>query len=122
MKASIVFALSLCLLACQGQPKYRPPAPIPPGWEAGDPCRELRVVTRVRPVFPRAAAAYDQEGWVAMKYHVAPNGVPFNIRVVKSSPEGVFEQASVAAITRWRYAPIEYPVRNCAHLDIFQLE
>jgi len=122
VRRSLAFVAGIVLAACAEEPKYRPPAPIPAGWEAGSPCAQLKLVNKEWPTYPRVAAAYDQEGWVALKYHVAQNGVPFNIRVVKSSPEGVFEQASVAAMTRWRYAPPDYPVRNCSHLDIYQLQ
>ncbi len=122
MNRAIVL-IGLCVIAgCAQEPKYQSPAPIPRGFETGNPCSIMQPSTTVPPAYPRGAAAYGQRGWVALKYHVAPNGVPFNIRVAKSSPQGIFEVAAIQALSRWRYPPIDYPVQNCAHLDVFQPE
>ena len=107
---------------CASEPKFRPPAPVPYEFLLNNPCVQHKPYQKVPPTYPRAAAALDQEGWVAMKYHIAANGVPFNVRVYKSSPEGVSDAASIAALNRWRYPAIAYPVSNCVHLDIYSLD
>ena len=56
-----------------------------------------------------------------MKYHVAANGDVVNVRVVASSPAGVFDDASVAALAHSRYAAMSYPVRNCSQIDYYTL-
>ena len=122
-RATALAALLLLAGGCANEPKYGlRPAPPPRGFEADDACADLKPLRRVLPTYPRLAQSYDQEGWVALKYNVAADGVVFNVRAVHSSPEGIFEQASVAALVRWRYPPMTYPVRNCSQLDIYQLQ
>jgi TonB family protein len=38
-------------------------------------------------------------------YTIDINGVPRDVRVVESTPPGVFDGAALDAVTRWRYRP-----------------
>jgi TonB family protein len=75
------------------------PAASVPG--TGEPTRLLEVA----PVYPAAAAAAGTEGYVDLRFTVSPIGTPMDVEIVAAEPAGVFEQAALAAINRWRYSP-----------------
>ncbi|HZP12187.1 MAG TPA: energy transducer TonB [Nevskiaceae bacterium] len=113
-----VFAAALLSAGCATAPPAPTHAPLALG--AANPCASLEETRHYRPQFPREAVA--QQGWVAMTYHVAANGEVIDVRVVASSPEGVFEHASIAALSHSRYAAMNYPVRNCSQIDYYRLD
>ena len=47
-------------------------------------------------------------GSVTVQYVVDKKGRVENVRVVQSSPRGVFDRAAVDAIREWRYRPAKY--------------
>ena len=51
---------------------------------------------------PRGATA---EAWVALKFDIDPNGVPKNISVIKSSPDGKYDSDALRAVAKWKYEP-----------------
>ena len=114
----------LCLCAallggCEGSGwnhQERVPGPAP------NPCDQLVEVMRVLPTYPREAAMEEMQGFVALRYHVAPTGEVFNVRVVASDPHDErFEQASIEALVQRHYQPMTYPVRNCHSTDYYVL-
>ena len=120
--ARLMGVLLACLVAagCVKE-RYHPASALPARWTAQNACGNLEQVQKVRPRYPLDAAAHRHQGWVALKYHVAANGDVFNVRVVASSPRGVFDDASAAALVNWRYEPMTYPVPNCTHVYVFTL-
>ncbi|HXQ32098.1 MAG TPA: TonB family protein [Steroidobacteraceae bacterium] len=72
-----------------------PPAQIAP----------LVKVLNVPPAYPLEARLRGTEGWVDVHFTVSPQGVTDNVRVTNASPRGVFDQAALDAVSRWRYAP-----------------
>jgi TonB family protein len=67
------------------------------------------------------------EGSVVLEFTIATDGTTKDIVVVESSPPGVFDDAAVKALARWRYNPkIEdgQPVerRGVRTRIVFQLE
>ena len=72
----------------------------------------VAALKRVDPVFPREAAKIRQTGWVIVDFDVAPDGSTSNIRVVASSPRGVFEAAVVDPLRQWKFEPNQ-PRTNC---------
>jgi TonB family protein len=69
-------------------------------------------VTRVDPVYPPEAARIRQTGWVVVDFDIAADGSTTNIRVIDSSPHGVFEAAVVDPLRRWKFEPNQ-PRTNC---------
>ncbi|GLS27029.1 energy transducer TonB [Marinibactrum halimedae] len=59
----------------------------------------------VPPVYPRRALMRGMEGFVDVKFDVTAHGVTKNISVLQAQPEGVFEDAALKAVKRWRYRP-----------------
>jgi TonB family protein len=107
------------LCGCEGYAwNHQERAPRP----SSNACDQLIEIRRVLPIYPREAALDEIQGFVALRYHVAPTGDVFNVRVVAADPhEELLAQASVAALVQWKYAPSTYPVRNCHLTDYYVL-
>jgi protein TonB len=71
------------------------------------PASDLTLIDRTLPAYPQAAAARALEGWVDLEYVVDTEGVPRDVTVLAADPAGWFEDAAVAAVSRYRYAPFE---------------
>ena len=69
---------------------------------AGD---ALKKIHGAKAEYPEAAATTGVEGWVDVHFTVSPEGVPQNITVTGADPRDLFEQAAIAAVAQWRYAP-----------------
>ncbi len=65
--------------------------------------RTLPLVSATGAIYPPAARAAGQEGYVVVRYDVDAAGRVFNARVVEAAPRGVFDEAALAAISRWRF-------------------
>ncbi|MCZ6618013.1 MAG: energy transducer TonB [Gammaproteobacteria bacterium] len=79
--------------------------------------RPIQLVSFVGPSYPETARLQKVEGTVIVRYDVTVEGVVHNVRVASAEPPGVFDDAALAAVRRWRYnAPIldgeRQPVRN----------
>lgn len=70
--------------------------------------RPLEMVSGMGAIYPPAAKAEGVEGYVVVGYDVTREGRVTNTRVVRSSPPGVFDEAALEAVSRWRFnAPTE---------------
>lgn len=56
--------------------------------------------------YPRGALAKNIEGWVSLSYMVTAEGKVTGVKVLDSSPTGVFDEAAVRALARVRYKPM----------------
>ena len=63
----------------------------------------MQLVEDAGPLYPEAARAQGIEGWVKVGYDIAIDGRVENLRVLESSPPGVFDAAAMAAVAQWRY-------------------
>jgi TonB family protein len=76
---------------------------------AGDPAALIASLKRVRattPDYPQVAMAQRIAGSVTLEYTVDTRGEPRDLHVVEATPPGVFDQAAINAVKRWRYAPM----------------
>ncbi|HEX5693669.1 MAG TPA: TonB family protein [Arenimonas sp.] len=55
------------------------------------------------PKYPEAAKTAGVSGLVVLDVLIGEDGVPADVRVHRSSPEGVFEQAAIEAARGWRF-------------------
>lgn len=55
--------------------------------------------------YPPSAASEGLTGVVQMTYDVNIQGQPVNITVIKSKPYGIFDEAAVCTLSKWRYQP-----------------
>ncbi|WP_213995294.1 TonB family protein [Arsukibacterium sp.] len=69
-------------------------------------------IVRIEPRYPIQAAENRIEGLVQLQFNVQSDGSTSDIIVVHAQPEGVFEKEAVAALKRWRYAPMADPAAN----------
>ena len=65
----------------------------------------MKKIAHTSPVYPARAAARGTEGWVDIQFTVAADGTTRDATVVDASPAGVFDDAVLDAVRRWRYQP-----------------
>lgn len=65
--------------------------------------QDIHPLTRVEPKYPKAAVEAKQNGFVQLKFDISTKGKVSNIKVVKSSPTGVFDKSAVKALKQWVY-------------------
>ena len=58
------------------------------------------------PQFPTDAQRRGIAGWVDLQFVVNSDGSVGELTVVGAQPVGIFEQAALDAVRRWRYAPV----------------
>jgi TonB family protein len=68
---------------------------------------ELSRLLAVNPQYPSSAGSSGIEGFVEVSFTVTDLGLVENAIVAAAEPPGVFEQAALAAISRWRYSADE---------------
>jgi protein TonB len=81
---------------------------LPPGRQGGGMSgidRDVIPVVRVPPEYPPRAQSANIEGWVQIQFAVTPTGTVRDPVVVAAEPKGVFDEAALKAIARWRYNP-----------------
>ena len=66
---------------------------------------EAMPVFRIPPIYPQRAAKRGLEGWVEVEFSITSAGLVKNARVVAASPQGIFDNAALRAISRWKFKP-----------------
>lgn len=66
----------------------------------------LHRVTFVAPDYPQDALLNRQTGTVELEFTVTPEGTVTDIEVITSDPRGLFDHASIMALSRDRYEPV----------------
>lgn len=64
-----------------------------------------RPLARREPLYPHVARMRDIEGFVMVVFVVTVEGRVRDIGIVASQPAGVFDQAVIDAVSRWRFEP-----------------
>lgn len=82
----------------------RPPAPPAPA-AAPAPTVDASSMRTEPPRYPGEALASRISGEVVLLIDIDATGTPTNVVVEQSEPAGVFDQASVDAALKWRFAP-----------------
>jgi TonB family protein len=102
-----------------------PPSSTPPASEARDRNSVAAIVLQrlysPDPEFPERARELDLTGFVDLEFTVLSDGSVTKVTVLKAQPVGVFENAAVAAVSHWRYRPIDRdgaPVSQHARLRL----
>lgn len=76
-----------------------------PGVFSGEGSDEYLPIYRVPPQYPRQALMDRVEGWVLVEFTISTRGEVKNARVVDSQPQGVFDNAALSAVQRFRFKP-----------------
>ena len=58
-----------------------------------------------KPRYPRNAERRGIEGFVELEFTISASGSVEDVLVIRSEPEGVFEESATRALSRWRYQP-----------------
>jgi TonB family protein len=69
------------------------------------PASELELLARATSIYPAEAERRGIEGWVDLEFVVDRTGRPKDLRVTAAEPPGHFEDAALAAVAQYRYAP-----------------
>src|SRR5690606_36807188 len=67
--------------------------------------RDVMPLVRVPPEYPPRALTRGLEGWVLVQFTISTIGTVKDPIVVDAEPKGVFDDAALKAIARWRYNP-----------------
>ena len=67
----------------------------------------LKPLRSTAPDYPQGALNQHISGSVTLEYTVDTHGEPRDIHVVEATPPGVFDQAAINAMRRWRYTPVK---------------
>lgn len=62
---------------------------------------------RITPAYPESLLAAPVAGSVSLAFDLDASGVPSNVKVVHSTPPGVFDSAAVLALQQWYFEPAE---------------
>jgi len=95
-----------------------PPTPIARSEPA--PPALPRLLRDAAPRYPLAARNRRIEGRVQVAFTIQPDGSVTDVRTVSAQPEGLFEQAALAAAARWQFEPTSRRVSTTRTLT-FQL-
>lgn len=73
---------------------------------------------------PRRARRDRVSGWVRVELVVRQDGTVHGARVLDAEPAGLFEDAVLESVRRWRFAPYDTPRRTprCASEQLFRFE
>jgi len=67
--------------------------------------RDVIPLVRISPEYPPRALSRGLEGWVRVQFTITPTGTVKDATVVEAEPKGMFEDAALKSIARWRYNP-----------------
>lgn len=67
--------------------------------------RDVVPLVRINPDYPQRALSRGLEGWVQVQFTISETGAVIDPVVVDSSPKGIFDDAAIKAVSRWRYNP-----------------
>jgi TonB family protein len=82
----------------------RGPVSVAPVQRTADQLKRTRYVA---PEYPREALAKDLRGEVRVRYTIGTDGRIKDAVVTASDPAGVFDEAALVAVRRWRFKPVE---------------
>lgn len=64
-----------------------------------------RVVRRSKVTYPELARKSKITGHVLLRFHLDERGSISRLQVIKADPPGIFEDAALASVKQWRFAP-----------------
>jgi periplasmic protein TonB len=67
--------------------------------------RDVVPLVRIEPDYPTRAAQRGIEGYAVVQFAITPAGTVKDAIVIDAEPDGVFDSAAVAAVSRWKYNP-----------------
>ncbi|MGH7822378.1 MAG: energy transducer TonB [Candidatus Binatia bacterium] len=68
--------------------------------------RDVMPLVRINPDYPPRAQSRGIQGWVIVQFTITAAGTVADARVVEAQPKGIFDDAAVKAVSRWKYNPM----------------
>lgn len=62
---------------------------------------------QVAPIYPYRAKRMNMHGHVKISFQVASDGTVNQVEILESEPQGIFDDAVLQAVAKWRYQPGE---------------
>ena len=75
------------------------------GFNVGGTDTEEMPLVRINPDYPPRAQSRGIQGWVVVQFTITPAGTVKDAKVVDGEPKGVFDDAAINAVSRWKYNP-----------------
>ncbi|BBP01968.1 energy transducer TonB [Sulfuriferula nivalis] len=66
-----------------------------------------RALATIQPVYPMAAAANNQQGWVVLHIKLDETGRVEEVKVADATPAGVFDEAALEAFRQGKFSPAQ---------------
>jgi protein TonB len=67
--------------------------------------RDIVPLVRIPPEYPARAQQRGIEGWVLLEFTITPSGTVQDPKVIDADPKGIFDDAALKSISRWKYNP-----------------
>jgi protein TonB len=67
--------------------------------------RDFMVISRIPPQYPYRAQRRGIEGWVRVSLLITEQGTVQDVVVVEAEPAGMFENAAIQAVSKWKFKP-----------------
>jgi protein TonB len=67
--------------------------------------RDIVPLVRIPPDYPARAQQRGIEGWVLVEFTITPSGTVQEPKVLDADPKGIFDDAALKSIARWKYNP-----------------
>jgi protein TonB len=88
---------------------------------------EMLPIVTVPPQYPNRALSRGIEGWCLVMFTVTETGTVINPVVVDADPPDIFDNASVRAVTRFKYNPrvedgVPVPVEGVQYLFRYNVD
>lgn len=100
-------------------------APSPKRLDTAALVAKLKRLRASPPDYPQEALTKSITGAVTLEFIVNTSGEPSDVHVVEATPPGIFDQSAIAAVKRWRYAPmlvngaaVEVPVKTRMRFEL----
>jgi TonB family protein len=68
---------------------------------------DRQLLTHVEPIWPKKAIDEKIEGSVTMSFSINTDGSVDDIKIIESTPNGMFEKSSIKALSQWKYAELD---------------
>lgn len=66
---------------------------------------EYLPIVKVAPLYPESAAERGIEGYVLLEFTVTETGATADPKVIEAQPKGVFDEAAMKAVLKFKYKP-----------------
>jgi protein TonB len=64
-----------------------------------------KVLSRSKVRYPEMARKNKITGHVLLRFYLDEKGSIFRLQVIKAEPPGIFEDAALASVKQWQFAP-----------------